>query len=225
MGWNSATLTATLTPGAPLTASSTYTATLRGGATDPRIKDLAGNALAANVTWSFTTGTDGCPCTIWPSTATPAVASTSDTGAVNLGVKFRSDVSGFITGIRFYKGSANTGTHVGRLWSSTGQQLATATFTNETASGWQQVNFATPVAITANTVYVASYHAPNGRYAINTNYFASSGQDRAAAACAAERGERRQWRLCLRRQPRLPDLHLPVLQLLGGRGVRQQPGS
>ncbi len=25
--------------------------------------------------------------------------------------------------------------------------------------GWQQVNFATPVAITANTVYVASYHA------------------------------------------------------------------
>ena len=68
---------------------------------------------------------------------------------------------------------------MGRLWSSTGQQLATATFTNETASGWQQVNFATPVAITANTVYVASYHAPNGRYAINTSYFASSGQDRA----------------------------------------------
>ncbi|MET1081621.1 MAG: DUF4082 domain-containing protein, partial [Burkholderiales bacterium] len=178
VSWNAATLTATLTPGAPLTASSTYTATLRGGATDPRIKDPAGNALASNVTWSFTTGTDGCPCTIWPSTATPTVASTSDTGAVNLGVKFRSDVSGFITGIRFYKGSANTGTHVGRLWSSTGQQLATATFSNETASGWQQVNFATPVAITANTVYVASYHAPNGRYAINTSYFASSGQDR-----------------------------------------------
>ena len=178
VSWNAATLTATLTPGAPLTASSTYTATLRGGATDPRIKDPAGNALASNVTWSFTTGTDGCPCTIWPSTATPAVASASDTGAVNLGVKFRSDVTGFITGIRFYKGSANTGTHVGSLWTSTGQLLATATFTNETASGWQQVNFATPVAITANTVYVASYHAPNGRYAINTSYFASSGQDR-----------------------------------------------
>ena len=31
-------------------------ATLRGGATDPRIKDLAGNALAQNYTWSFTTG-------------------------------------------------------------------------------------------------------------------------------------------------------------------------
>src|SRR5262249_62373126 len=28
----------------------------------------------------------------------------------------------------------------------------------ESRSGWQQVNFKTPVAITANTVYVASYH-------------------------------------------------------------------
>ena len=107
--------------------------------------------------------------TIWPSTAVPAVASQSDPNAVSLGVKFRSDVNGFITGIRFYKGSANTGTHVGSLWTSGGQLLATATFTNETASGWQQVNFATPAAITANTVYVASYHAPNGGYAANSS--------------------------------------------------------
>src|SRR5262249_4019173 len=149
------------------------------GTTDPRMKDLAGNALAANVTWSFTTGTDGCPCTIWPSTTIPAVVGDSDTGAVNLGVKFRSDVSGFITGIRFYKGSTNTGTHVGRLWSSGGWQRATPTFANATASGWQQVNFSPPVAITANTVYVASYHAPNGHYAVNASYFTSSGADNA----------------------------------------------
>ena len=32
-----------------------YTARLRGGTTDPRIKDVAGNALAADVVWSFTT--------------------------------------------------------------------------------------------------------------------------------------------------------------------------
>ena len=60
------------------------------------------------------------------------------------------------------------------LWSSTGQRLATATFINETASGWQQANFATPVAITANTVYVASYFAPNGRYSADSPYFASA---------------------------------------------------
>jgi hypothetical protein len=38
------------------------------------------------------------------------------------------------------------------------------------------VSFAAPVAITANTVYVASYHAPNGGYAFDSNYFASGFQ-------------------------------------------------
>ena len=86
-------------------------------------------------------------------------------------------MNGYITGIRFYKGSGNTGTHVGHLWTSTGTLLATATFSNEIASGWQQVNFASPVAITAGTTYVASYYAPAGHYAYNLNYFASSGVD------------------------------------------------
>ncbi|MGH8615798.1 MAG: DUF4082 domain-containing protein, partial [Gammaproteobacteria bacterium] len=80
-------------------------------------------------------------------------------------------VSGTVCGIRFYKGSTNTGTHVGKLWTISGTLLAQATFANETASGWQQVNFANPVAISANTVYVASYHAPNGRYSLNEPYF------------------------------------------------------
>ena len=114
------------------------------------------------------------PCsgsTLWPATAVPTVAADADTSAVELGVKFRSDVNGTACGVRFYKGSANTGTHVGKLWSSGGTLLAQATFTGETASGWQQVNFSSPVAITANTVYVASYHAPNGRYAVNEGYF------------------------------------------------------
>ena len=64
--------------------------------------------------------------------------------------------------MRFYKAATNTGTHVGNLWSNSGTLLATATFTGETASGWQQVTFATPVAITANTTYVASYHTNDG---------------------------------------------------------------
>ena len=92
-------------------------------------------------------------------------------------MKFRSDTAGFITGIRFYKASTNTGTHVGNLWTSTGTRLATATFANETASGWQQVIFATPVAITANTVYVASYHTNTGHYSENQRYFSSKGMD------------------------------------------------
>ena len=52
-------------------------------------------------------------------------------------MRFRVDVDGFITGLRFYKASANTGTHVAHLWTNTGTLLATATFTSETGTGWQ----------------------------------------------------------------------------------------
>jgi hypothetical protein len=109
-----------------------------------------------------------------------AVPGTVDDGpdsAVELGVKFRSDVAGSITGIRFYKATANTGTHLGHLWSSTGTLLASATFAGESASGWQQVNFASPVAIAANTVYVASYHVNSGHYSADLSYFTSKGVD------------------------------------------------
>ncbi|MGO8477497.1 DUF4082 domain-containing protein, partial [Rhizobium ruizarguesonis] len=77
--------------------------------------------------------------------ATPAVVNTNDTAAVELGVKFQSSVAGTVSGIRFYKRSLDTGTHSGSLWSSTGTRLATLTFTNETASGWQSANFSSPV--------------------------------------------------------------------------------
>ena len=41
----------------------------------------------------------------------------------------------------------------------------------ETASGWQQVTFASPVPINANTTYVASYFAPAGHTAQDDSYF------------------------------------------------------
>jgi len=94
---------------------------------------------------------------------------------VEVGVKFRSTTNGFITGLRFYKGPTNTGTHVGNLWSSTGTLLGSVTFTNETASGWQQANLASAVAITANTTYVASYHTNAGGYAGDAAFFATAG--------------------------------------------------
>src|SRR5438552_17494387 len=116
--------------------------------------------------------------TIWPSTATPASIDVGANGPVELGVSFKSDVSGYITGVRFYKGVNNTGTHLGHLWSSTGTLLATATFTGENASGWQHVNFSNPVAISANTVYVASYYK-QGHWSVDRSSFATSGADNA----------------------------------------------
>jgi hypothetical protein len=177
--YDGATRTATLNPTDSLALSATYTATVRGGAADPRAKDLAGNALAANHTWSFTTSAtppppDSCPCSIWSPTTTPD-RQDSDPNAIEIGVRFRASQNGYITGVRFYKYAVNTGTHVGNLWTNTGTRLANVTFAGESASGWQEALFASPVQITANTTYVASYHTPVGRYGVSSNYFASSG--------------------------------------------------
>ncbi|MDN8806854.1 DUF4082 domain-containing protein, partial [Staphylococcus aureus] len=81
--------------------------------------------------------------------------------------------SGTVSGLRYYKGRANTGTHVGILWSATGSELARATFTDDTAEGWQVATFSTPVAVAAGTTVVASYTAPAGGYAVTTGRFAS----------------------------------------------------
>ena len=59
------------------------------------------------------------------------------------------------------------------LWSAAGTLLASATFTNETASGWQQVDLSTPVIVTAGTTYVVSYHT-DGNYSADPNYFATA---------------------------------------------------
>ena len=109
--------------------------------------------------------------------ATPATVDGDDPGSVNIGVKFRSDVPGRVTGIRFYKAPANTGAHVGTLWTEGGSQLASAAFSNETASGWQSVTFANPVDINADQTYIASYLAPNGRYSVTGAAFATNPVD------------------------------------------------
>jgi hypothetical protein len=90
---------------------------------------------------------------------------------VELGVRFTSDVAGQLTALRFYKGPGNTGPHVGHLWSATGTLLGTVSFTTETATGWQEAAFPTPIPLSANTPYLASYFAPVGRYAVDDGYF------------------------------------------------------
>lgn len=167
-----------LTPTSLLAASSTYTAILRGGSSGLVVQNTQGVPMPANFSWSFTTGastTRGtCPCGLWGSTSAPVVADSGDTASVELGVKFTSDISGYVTGVRFFKSALNGGTHIGNLWTSTGTRLASATFTSETASGWQQISFGAPVAISPGVTYVASYFAPQGHYAFDQNSFVNS---------------------------------------------------
>lgn len=111
---------------------------------------------------------------IWMPFDTPATFG-NDGVPLELGVKFQPRVNGKITGVRFYKASGDPGIHTGTLWQEDGTLITNAVFSNETASGWQEVTFATPVDVTANTTYVASYTSPNGRYGATTDYFESAG--------------------------------------------------
>ena len=82
----------------------------------------------------------------WATNPVPTNSASTDAAAVELGLKFRSSVAGAVTGVRFYKGIGNGGTHTGSLWSATGTKLlATATFAGETATGWQTASFDKPV--------------------------------------------------------------------------------
>jgi hypothetical protein len=119
-----------------------------------------------------------CPCTAWDPGTVPGTVDGNDGTAIEVGVRFRADVDGVITGVRFYKAPANTGTHLGKLYTNTGTLLASETFTGETASGWQEVTFATPVPITQGTTFVASVWMPAGHYSFAGGYFASAGVDR-----------------------------------------------
>lgn len=115
-----------------------------------------------------------CRCTVFALGEAPADANAVADSPVEVGMKFRSGEDGYITGLRFYKQANNTGTHVGHLWSTTGQQLAEATFTNETASGWQEVALGMPVGIDANTTYITSLFAAAGRFAFDPGSFSST---------------------------------------------------
>ena len=160
VSYNAATFAAVLTPASRLATSTRYTVRVSTGA-----KDVAGNALANTFTAAFTT-TDQAVHSIWSASAVPThpTYDIKDVNSYKFGVKFKSDIDGYVMGVRFYKGPNNSGTHIGNLWTSDGVNLASAIFTGETGEGWQEVSFATPVAITAGTIYVASYFDPSGGY-------------------------------------------------------------
>jgi hypothetical protein len=175
--YNATTRTVTFTPSSALAGFVKHTVTV--SATDPQ-----GSPLTAGKTWSFTTAKPPnapgvCPCTLFDDTKVPGMLEANDPGPVTLGVRFTADKAGSVTGIRFYKGVNNTGSHTGALWSASGTLLAQGTFTNESTAGWQTLTFANPVPIAKNTQYVASYRAPVGRWSADVNTFDGTDLNRA----------------------------------------------
>jgi hypothetical protein len=92
-----------------------------------------------------------------------------------VGVKFESDVAGTVTAIRFYRNAVNTNGYTVHLWTSTGILLASGRGTDgPDTPGWTEIKLSTPVAITANTVYVTSYYASTGQVSADGDFFGSA---------------------------------------------------
>ena len=166
------------------TVSPTTISFTGGVASGPISLPATGTGLTLSVSDSGKVGTSNsfdvvaslaCPCSIWPEGTVPANPSVTDNNQpINLGVKFRATIDGYVTGLRFYKGAANTGTHTGYLWTASGTQLAQVTFSGESASGWQTAYFPTSVAVSADTTYVVSYYSPSGYFADTNSGLSSS---------------------------------------------------
>ncbi|MGZ2454619.1 hypothetical protein ACVIRO_007436 [Rhizobium ruizarguesonis] len=160
--FNSQTKSVTFTPTAGYTGAASFSYSISdgyGGAASATVSLTVGTPPGGGTTSSLFTGAD-----------TSGVAAANDANSVELGVKFIASASGQITGITYYRSAQDTGTHVGSLWTASGQLLAQATFISETASGWQTVSFTQPINVTAGATYVASYHS-NGFYSATANYF------------------------------------------------------
>ncbi len=132
--------------------------------------DVAGNVSDSSQPVTVTLA----DITIFNNTDTPPTTAAADNNGIEVGLRIRPSVDGYITGVRFYKDTGNNGTHVGNLWTTSGTNLGSVTFTNESATGWQAARFNTPVQVTAGTDYIVSYYAPNGNYAATSSFFNSS---------------------------------------------------
>ena len=150
-----------------------------GTTTDAPPTDLDGNArVRVDIgAYALAQGRGAGPVSLFAAASAPTDTASTDTRPAEVGVRFHADADGSVTSIRFYKGPGNTGVHNGHLWTAGGRLLARAKFKSETATGWQEATFATPVKITAGRTYVASYHAKAGHYADDAGTFASAGLD------------------------------------------------
>jgi hypothetical protein len=153
--------TATFTPAADLAANTTYTATVTTGA-----KDLAGNALAANLVWTFTTGAAPTVVTVNPLNLEAAVPLNKVlTAAFSIPMNLSTITSSSFTlkhgttavaGVVTYSGSTATFTPAVSLLTGT-TYTATITTGAKSATGFALANnftwsFSTGVASTLAVV-------------------------------------------------------------------------
>ncbi len=168
VSFNAGNTVATFTPTSSLAASTTYTATVSGA------QNATGTPMASPFGVELHDQRPQCPCSVWQNGTPTGAVDAPDTTAVNLGLQFRASSSGFVTGVRFYKEVDNTGRTSAACGVRPGRCWRRARSAVSPPSGWQELAFSSPVAITANTTYVVSYHTDAGHYALTSSGLASA---------------------------------------------------
>lgn len=103
---------------------------------------------------------------------TPSVLDNAFSPSFTYGTRFFTDVAGYATAIRFYKGgTAGGSTHTVALYNTAGVLLASKDTSGEPDSGWHTTTLDTPIAITANTRYTAAVFFPSGHGAYTPSFF------------------------------------------------------
>jgi hypothetical protein len=167
--------------GGVVSTTTTTTSTAQGTTTTTAWATTTTTARATTTTTASTTTTTLAsppPATGQSvfTTQTPQTLNNTDGAGVNyeLGLRFTPTAAGQIKAIRFYKSPSESGTHIGKIYAASGQLLASVTFSNESASGWQVQNLAAPLAVAANSEYTVSVNTGNSYYVATTNGLSAS---------------------------------------------------
>jgi hypothetical protein len=102
-------------------------------------------------------------------TGTPQTPVDPDTHSVTLGVQFFSTQVGTINGVRFYRGAKSSSGYSAAIFDGmSGARLAFKSVSTEPCHSvpcWEELDFSTPLSISANKTYIATYFVKGGHYA------------------------------------------------------------
>jgi hypothetical protein len=206
VSYDAASKNATLDPTSDLEAGATYTATLKGGATG--VKDLAGNALTADKTWSFTTVAPADTTAPTVSTVAPQDGATDVALSTNVEATFSEDMdASTIDGTTFTLTKQGATTPVGATvaYDAANKKVVLdpnadldqgATYTATVKGGTGGVkdlagnalaadktrSFTTAVAAPSNLLFSEDFTAPDGSTPTNWTVNRSAGGTGAGAA-------------------------------------------
>jgi hypothetical protein len=155
VAYETTTNTAVLTPSSALAAGTTYSATVLGGGGG--VKDTAGNSLASNYSWSFTTGAGQSGGIIGYNGNGPAIDYVSDSQGsyINLS-RFQASANLNVPAI-YARVLAITGAYKCAIYSDNNGTPAAllkgSVEVSNPSTGWQTFTLSSPQAITAGQYY------------------------------------------------------------------------